>query len=123
MYGVLYTLYGYSLSEGENVNKLKALYLTIVALFGELKTKFNEQVKLVETLALWRANQRGSMTYDVIDIMVVLIMIGSMGTSAWNFGATNFSQADASVQVMIGTVVPMLAGVACVFVLLKRRRG
>lgn len=105
------------------MNPLNLVWVYLKTLFAKASKKFNEQVRLIETLAQLRADTRGSMTYDVIDVMVVLIMIGSMGTSAWNFGATNFSQADASVQVMVGTVVPMLAGVACVFILLKRRRG
>lgn len=58
----------------------------------------------------------------VVDIMVVLIIIGSMGGAAFNFGAANFSLADAPVRVMIGTVVPIMAGVAILLLLISNRR-
>lgn len=59
----------------------------------------------------------------VVDILVGLIVIGSMGSAAWNFGAANFSQADSSVQVMVGTVVPLMAGVGCLLVFLSSRKS
>jgi hypothetical protein len=58
----------------------------------------------------------------IVDIMVGLILVGSMGLSAWNFGAANFSQADAVVRVMVGTVVPLMAGVGVLLVFLNQRK-
>lgn len=59
----------------------------------------------------------------IVEIMVGLILIGSMGASAWNFGATNFTLADAPVKVMVGTVVPLMVGVGCLMVFLQGRRS
>lgn len=103
------------------MNPLAKIKRWIKTVCDGVSVQWTTLINEATSLASWRANQRGSMSYDVIDVMVALILIGSMGVSAWNFGATNFSQADASVQVMVGTVVPMLAGVACIFILLKRR--
>jgi len=69
-----------------------------------------------------RADVRGRVVQGVVDILVGVIVIGSMGAAAFNFGAANFSAADASVRVMVGTVVPMLAGVGLLLVFISGRR-
>ncbi len=87
--------------------------------------RFGKWLRRVKALLFANAlvlDTKARVADGIVEIMVGLILIGSMGASAWNFGATNFTLADAPVRVMVGTVVPLMAGVGCLMVFLNSRK-
>lgn len=69
----------------------------------------------------FRENKVGGVAYKVVDVLVGVIVLGNIGIAAFNFSATNFSAASSTVQVMVGTVAPMLAAIGIGLLFLSRR--
>jgi uncharacterized membrane protein len=78
-------------------------------------------VGVSKLLGSFVSNRRAAVANAVVDIMVAVIIVGAMGASVFNFSATNFSQASSTVQVMLGTVVPMLAAIGIGLVFIRKR--
>jgi hypothetical protein len=103
--------------------------MEVIALIRSVLLRLKLWWSAVLAVAGARAEKRGfvsdvravALTEGIVDIMVGVIIVGAMGVSAFNFNATNFSQANATVQVMLGTVVPMLAAIGIGLVFIRKR--
>jgi hypothetical protein len=76
-------------------------------------------------------NQKGydglvSKTLMVIGIIIALYVLGSLGTGTGSFwyalSNPNTTGASPAVQVLVGTVLPIIAAVAVILVLLPRKK-
>lgn len=68
---------------------------------------------------------RAEVGEKVVGIIVGLFVLGSLAPTAVVLASnsTAYTGADTSVITMFATVVPLLAGIAIVYVFLKSRRG